>query len=106
MKSITLLLVLCIASSMPLKAQVQNSSYVSGLNERVLQLSMIVPLDVKETWKYFSTDSGLVKWIAPVAHIELKSGGYIITNYDKTKSLSDSTSIRLGIVSYLENELM
>ena len=27
---------------------------------------------------FFTTDKKLQKWIAPVAHIELKSGGYIV----------------------------
>jgi len=89
-----------------LKAQVENTSYVNGSLEKVLQLSIIVPLEIKEVWKYFSTDAKLSQWIAPVAHIELKNGGFIITNYDTTKKLSDSSSIRLGIISYLENELL
>ena len=104
MKWIFSLLTLCI--SLTSEAQVENTSYVNKSKERVLQLSIIVPLSVEELWKYFSTDPKLSKWIAPVAHIELKSGGYIVTNYDKTKSLSDSSSIKLGIISYLENELL
>jgi len=92
--------------SLSLKAQVQNTSYINSSNEKVLQFSMVVPLDIKEAWKYFSTDAKLAEWIAPVAHIELKNGGYIITNYDKTKALSDNSSIKLGIISYLENELL
>lgn len=100
---ITLLTVL---SGITIQAQVTNTSYLNQSNEKVLQLSVLVPLDVKEVWKYFSSDSKLTEWIAPVAHIELKNGGYILTNYDKTKALTDSSSIRLGIISYLENELM
>jgi len=95
---------ICLSGS--LKAQVENTSYINRSNERVLQLSIVVPLSVKEVWKYFSTDSLLSEWIAPVAHIELKNGGYIITNYDKSKALSDISSIKLGILSYLENELL
>jgi hypothetical protein len=87
-------------------AQVENTSYVNKSNEKVLQLSITVPVEVAEAWSYFTIDSKLTKWIAPVAHIELKSGGYIVTNYDKTKSISDSSSIKLGIISYLENKLM
>ena len=87
-------------------AQVENTSYINQSKEKVLQLSVIVPLDKKEAWELFTQDAKLSQWIAPVAHIELKSGGYIITNYDKTKALSDSSSIRLGIISYLENELL
>ncbi len=44
--------------------------------------------------------------MAPVAHIELKTGGFILTNYDPKKKLSDSSSIKLGIVNYLETELL
>lgn len=104
MKWIFSLLALCI--SITSLAQVENTSYVNKSNEKVLQLSIIVPLEVKEVWKYFSIDSKLSEWIAPIAHIELKKGGYILTNYDKTKTLSDSSSIKLGIISYLENELL
>ena len=104
MKWILSLLALLIGISS--HAQVKNSSYINKSNERVLQLSIDVPLGVKEVWKYFSTDSALSKWIAPLAHIELKNGGYIITNYDKTKTLADSSSIKLGIISFLENELL
>ena len=87
-------------------AQVENTSYINKSNEKILQLSIIVPLEVKEAWKFFSTDSKLSQWIAPAVHIELKNGGYITTNYDKMKTLSDTSSIKLGIISYLENELL
>ncbi len=41
-----------------------------------------------------------------MAYIELKAGNYIITNYDSTKTRSDSSSIRLPTVNYLPGELM
>ena len=44
--------------------------------------------------------------MAPLAHIELKAGGHIVTNYDVTKELDDTTSIRLPITSYIEKEMM
>jgi hypothetical protein len=84
----------------------KNTSHVNAALEKVLQLSIIVPLEIKEAWKYFSTDAKLSFWIEQVAHIELKNGGYIITNYDTIKKLSDDSSIKLGIISYLENELL
>ena len=85
---------------------VQNTSYTTKTGEKVLQLEAVLPIDINEAWKLFTTDEQLMKWIAPVAHIELKTGGYILTNYDKTKPLSDSSSIRLDIINYLENELL
>src|SRR6187549_2443261 len=103
MKKPFLFALLSLLGTIIANAQVENTSYVNTSNEKVLQLSIIVPLNVKEAWKYFTTDSSLATWIAPLAHIELKNGGYIVTNYDETKSLSDSSSIKLDIISYLEN---
>ena len=71
---------------------VKNTSYISQSGEKVLRLESLLPLSVDRAWELFSTDEGLRKWMAPVVHIELKTGGYIVTNYDKTKSLDDSTA--------------
>ncbi len=89
------------------KAQeVTNTSYTTPSGEKVLRLEMIVPVDKKIAWNYFTKDELLQKWIAPLAHIELKTGGFILTNYDINKSLSDSSSIRLTIINYLDGELL
>lgn len=87
-------------------AQVNNTSYTTSNGEKVLQLSVVVPVDVQTAWKLFTTDDGLKKWIAPVAHIEYMSGGNITTNYDSSKPLDDPSSIRLPIINYLENEFI
>jgi uncharacterized protein YndB with AHSA1/START domain len=87
-------------------AQVTNSSYTTQYGERVLQLSITVPMKKNEVWKLFTTDEGLQSWIAPVAKIDMKTGGSIRTNYDKTKSVDDSTAIRLDIINYLEYEML
>ena len=88
------------------QAQVTNSSYVTSYGEKVLQLSIIVPLDKMAAWELFTTDEGLKKWIAPVAKIDMKVGGSIITNYDKTKTIYDSTSIKLDIINYIQLEIL
>jgi len=85
---------------------VKNTSYISGNGEKVLQLEAVLPVDLKDAWQLFTTDTGLIKWIAPVAHIELRTGGYILTNYDKTKPLTDSSCIKLDIINYLEHEIL
>ncbi len=107
MKFKTAMLVLLLTAEMVAKAQsVKNTSYTTQNGEKVLKLEAVLPVDLKEAWQLFTTDEKLMKWITPVAHIELKTGGYILTNYDKAKALTDSTSIRLGIINYLENELL
>lgn len=89
------------------KAQtVKNTSYTTQTGEKILRLEVILPINKLEAWQLFTSDEQLIKWIAPVAHIELKTGGYILTNYDKSKSLSDSSSIKLNIINYLEHELL
>lgn len=88
------------------QAQVTNSSYVTQYGEKVLQLSIVVPININETWKLFTTDEGLKKWIAPVAKIDMKIGGSIKTNYDPDKTVDDTTSIKLDIVNYIEYEML
>lgn len=84
----------------------KKTSYKNQSGEKVLRLECTLPISLKETWKLFTTDEKIQKWIAPLAHIELKSGGYIITNYDKSKSLSDSSSIKLPIINFIDNEIL
>ncbi len=106
MKIKLLLSFLALNSTFLLDAQIKNTSYINNSNEKVLQLSVVVPTDIKTAWELFTLDDKLSKWIAPKAHIELKSGGFIITNYDSSKDLSDSSSIKLGIISYLDYKLL
>jgi uncharacterized protein YndB with AHSA1/START domain len=84
----------------------QNTSYINQSGEKVLRIEMTLPVDNKTAWELFTKDDRLKQWIAPVAHIELKAGGYILTNYNSNKDLSDSSSIRLPIIGFLDNELI
>lgn len=106
MKNI-LLSLLAITFLLSAKAQdVKNTSYTDSGGERVLRLEVILPVDKATAWQYFTTDEKLRLWIAPLAHIELKTGGYIITNYDKNKTLDDKSSIKLDIINYLQGEML
>lgn len=87
-------------------AQVTNSSYVTKFGEKVLQFSIIVPTSRLEAWKLFTTDEGQEKWMAPVVKSNIKIGGWIRTNYDRTKTTDDTTTIQLDIINYLENEML
>ena len=85
---------------------IKNTSYKNQSGEKVLRLECILPVSLADAWELFTLDEKLKKWIAPLAHIELKAGGYIITNYDKSKSLTDSSSIKLPITSFIDNEIL
>ena len=83
-----------------------NTSYKNQSGEKVLRLEIVLPVDITDAWQLFTTDDKLKKWIAPVAHIQLSTGGYILTNYDNTKAITDSTSIKLPIINYIQNEIL
>jgi uncharacterized protein YndB with AHSA1/START domain len=105
-KNIFMLSLLVHLTSGNINAQVTNSSYTTQHGEKVLQLSIIIPINKKDAWNLFTTDDGLKKWIAPVAKIDMRTGGSIRTNYDPSKAPDDTTSIRLGIINYLEYDLI
>jgi len=86
--------------------KVKNVSYVSGSGEKILRLEFTLPVDQKTAWKLFTTNEELKKWVAPIVHIDLTTGGFMLTNYDSTKALEDSSTIELGIVNYIDNEML
>jgi uncharacterized protein YndB with AHSA1/START domain len=86
--------------------ELKNTSYINQSGEKVLRIEMTLPVDNKTAWELFTKDNRLKQWIAPLAHIELKAGGYILTNYDSNKNLADSSSIRLPIIGFIDNELI
>jgi hypothetical protein len=106
MKKFIFIACLSTISTIFINAQTKNTSFINNSNEKVLQLSIIIPLDRLQAWELFTKDDQLTKWIAPKAHIELKSGGYILTNYNTDKDLSDSSNIQLGILSFLDKNLL
>ena len=103
---LTVITVFTVASFSVYSQTMKNTSYKNQSGEKVLRLEFIIPISVTEAWELFTIDEKLKKWIAPQVHIELKSGGYILTNYDKSKSLSDSSSIKLPIISFIDNEIL
>ena len=106
MKIRSVLLVPLIISCLGTNAQVTNTSYITSFGEKALQFSIIVPASRAEVWKLFTTEEGLIKWIAPVVKTNMKMGGWIKTNYDRNKTTDDSTTIQLDIINYLDNEML
>ena len=72
----------------------------------MLRIECTLPIDLTEAWKLFTIDDKKQKWVASLAHNISKTGGSVGTNYDKSKSLSDSSSIKLLIISFINNELL
>jgi hypothetical protein len=89
-----------------LAQDVKNTSYTTTTGEKVLRLETTIPVDKKEAWKLLALADGWKKWAAPVVSIDLKVGGIILTNYDTTKTVNDSSTIRLPIINYIEGEML
>lgn len=106
MKKLLFILILGHLANKDLRAQVTNTSYITQYGEKVLQLSIVVPVNIREAWTLFTTDTGLKRWIAPVAKIDMRTGGSIRTNYDRNKTIDDTTSIKLDIINYIEYEML
>jgi hypothetical protein len=85
---------------------VENTSYTTSTGEKVLRLQFVLPVDRHETWNLLATADGWKRWAAPVVSFDLKVGGLILTNYDRNKTVSDSGTIRLPIINYLEEEML
>jgi uncharacterized protein YndB with AHSA1/START domain len=103
------LVTVVIASLFPLLAlaqEVTNTSYMTSTGEKVLRIESTVPAEKREVWKLFATADGLRKWAAPVVQIDLRTGGEVLTNYDKTKAIGDAGTIHLPIINYLEEEMI
>lgn len=99
--------VFLIVNTFSAKSQaVLNTSYINQSEEKVLRLEAVLPVDITTACKLFKTAEKLKNWIAPVALIQLKTGGYIITNHDTAKSLTDSSCIKLPILSFIDKELL
>ena len=86
--------------------QVYTTNLVTESKERVLRVESIIPASPAAVWKAFATEEGLKKWVAPGVALDLRIGGTLSTHYDKKAGIGSPGTIRLGIVHYLEGELM
>ena len=86
--------------------QVLTTNLITRSKERVLRVESIIPAPPNAVWNAFATEEGLKKWVAPVVALDLRVGGTLSTHYDKQASIGSPGTIRLGIVHYLEGELM
>ncbi|MEO6035870.1 MAG: SRPBCC domain-containing protein [Verrucomicrobiota bacterium] len=85
---------------------ITTTNLLTETKERVLRIETIVAAAPREVWKAFATEEGLKKWVAPVVALDLRTGGTLSTHYDKAARIGDPGTIRLGIVNYLDGELM
>jgi hypothetical protein len=100
------LAVFVLLSTMAHAQEIRTLSITNAAHERVLRVESIVPAPAQAVWRAFATEAGLKTWMAPVVALDLRVGGSISTHYNRTASIGSAGTIRLGIVSYLEGEMI
>ncbi len=70
---------------------------VTESKQRILRIETLIPAPLKEVWKAFSTEEGLKKWAAPVVALDLRNGGSLATNYDKSADFDHFSAARIFI---------
>ncbi|PYT36995.1 MAG: hypothetical protein DMF52_05025 [Acidobacteria bacterium] len=109
--TIRLLFALCcvlfILAIVPAMAQeVRNTSYTTRTGERVLRIETVLPVPAAEVWSAFATEAGARLWMAPVVKLDLRTGGSLRTRYEAKGSIGEPGTIVLGILNYIEEELI
>ena len=87
-------------------AKVANTSYVAPNGERVLRHEIDVPAPVSDVWSAMTTSEGVRSFIAPVALVELKSGGCYCTNYTPGTKIGDPGTISNRVLSYIPRQML
>ena len=77
-----------------------------GGGERVLCQTVVVPAPAAEVWALLSTSEGWRSWAAPVAELELRSGGRLETSYNPSAAIGDPANIRNRVLAYTPERLL
>ena len=74
--------------------------------ELVLIQEFTVRASVDSVWDAYTTKTGWESWAVPMAEVNLKVGGTIITNYNSAGKIGDSTTIVTHIINYVPLKLL
>ncbi len=83
-------------------------SKVDSTNGRdiVLIQEFDVNVSIDSVWNAYTTKKGWESWATALAEIDVKNGGIIRTNYNKTGRIGDSTTIVLYVKNYVPKKLI
>ena len=85
--------------------RVKNTSFVAPWGERVLRHEVTVNAGLEDVWKAWTTSEGLMSFMAPVVHVELKTGGVFDSNYRVGSKLGDPGTIHNQVLNYVPMEM-
>jgi hypothetical protein len=85
---------------------VETCSRAEAASERVLCHALVVPAAASEVWSLISTAEGWRTWAAPVAAVDLRSGGFIETSYAPSARIGDPGNIRNRVLALAPERLL
>jgi hypothetical protein len=65
-----------------------------------------VPAPIADVWAVMTTSQGVRSYVAPVALVELKSGGCYCTNYKPGTKIGDPGTINNRVLSWLPMQML
>ena len=74
--------------------------------ERILVHEVTIEAPVAEVWKAHTTVEGWTAWSSPLAEIDLRVGGTILTHYDENAKIGDAGTNTLRIVNYVPERVL
>lgn len=100
--------VLGLALAAPAQAQqaAHESCSQSLSGGRALCHTLVVPAPTAEVWALISTSEGWRSWAAPVAEVDLRTGGLIETAYSPAARIGDAGNIRNRVVAFTPERLL
>ena len=87
-------------------AAIRSELTESTSGEKILRQSLVLGADLATAWAHFTDEATITGWMAPVASVDLRSGGSIRTSYDPCASIGDPGTIRLNIVNFVPERLL
>jgi len=87
-------------------SEVQTDVVQMASGERAVVVKTSLAAPPATIWRFFSTEAGLRCWAAPVVKLDLRSGGSLQTNYDKSAHIGDPGTISLRILNYFDAEFI
>jgi|SRR5579871_1232015 len=87
------------------RPQVKNSSFTAPSGERVLRHEVVVNGALADVWRTLTTSEGLMTFMAPAVHMELKTGGVFESNYRVGAKIGDPGTIHNQVLNYVPMEM-
>lgn len=91
----------------PVAAQeVQSERIAISEDEQALRQVLVLDAPVEQVWAHFTTTDGVTSWMAPVAEVDLRSGGTIRSSYDACAAIGDEGTITLQVVNFVPERML